>query len=142
VVNKVGGEILRLCIGNKLRILNGKLKGDRKGKFTSYQANGASTVHYAKASEDLLKSILGFQVLSLTPYSDHCPITLKLQSSCSKVQNHKTSREQTLDRREHSFATFLWKADSKDQVVDALSSPSVHDRIRFFKLFGALLFNG
>ena len=27
-VNKVGGEILRLCIGNRLRILNGRLTDD------------------------------------------------------------------------------------------------------------------
>ena len=42
-VNKVGGEILRLCIGNRLRILNGRLTGDFDGKYTSYQTNGAST---------------------------------------------------------------------------------------------------
>ena len=30
-VNKLGGEILRLCIGNKLRILNGRVTGDLDG---------------------------------------------------------------------------------------------------------------
>ena len=67
-INKVGREILRLCIGNRLRILNGRLTGDLDGKYTCYQTNGASTVDYALASEDLIKTILGFQVQALTTY--------------------------------------------------------------------------
>ena len=43
-VNKLGGKILRLCIGNKLRILNGRVTGGLDSKLTSYQSNGASTV--------------------------------------------------------------------------------------------------
>jgi len=36
--NKLGGEVLRLCIGYKLRILNGRATGDLDGKLTSYQS--------------------------------------------------------------------------------------------------------
>ena len=48
-VNKLGGEILQLCIANKLRILNGRVTGDLDGKLTSYQSTGASTVDYGIA---------------------------------------------------------------------------------------------
>ena len=61
-INKVGREILRLCIGNRLRILIGRLTGDLDGKYTYYQTNGASTVDYALASEALIKKILGFPI--------------------------------------------------------------------------------
>ena len=86
-VNKVGGEILRLCIGNRLRILNGRLTGDLDGKLTSYQRTGAGTVDYGIVSEELLKSILGFQVQTLTPYSDHCPISIGNSMICSDIRH-------------------------------------------------------
>ena len=92
-VNKVGGEILRPCIGNTLRILNGRLTGDLDGKLTSYQRTGAGTVDYGIASEELLKSILGFQVQTLTPYSDHCPISVKIPFSKSGSMNNKSNKE-------------------------------------------------
>ena len=39
-INKVGREMLRLCIGNRLRILNGRLTSDLDGKYYCYQTNG------------------------------------------------------------------------------------------------------
>lgn len=81
LTDKLGDEILRLCIGKKLRILNGRVTGDLEGKLTSYQYNGASTVDYGIVIEHLQNIVLGFQVQALTPYSDHCPITLKLACS-------------------------------------------------------------
>ena len=92
-VNKVGGEILRLCIENRLRILNGRITGDLDGKLTSYQRTGADTVDYGIASEELLKSILRFQVQTLTPYYDHCPISVKIPFSKSGLMNDKSNEE-------------------------------------------------
>ena len=134
-VNKVGGEILRLCIGNRLRILNGRLTGDFDGKYTSYQTNGATTVDYAIASEDLLKTILGFQVHPLTTYSDHCPISLKLTvSPYSQVINNNTPRQaqKKTESPQNNFTKFLWKTDSKDKFINGLSSPEVQGQIDSF----------
>ena len=64
-----------------MNISNGRVTGDLDGKLTSYQYNGASTVDYGIVSELLQNIVLGFQVQALTPYSDHCPITLKLACS-------------------------------------------------------------
>lgn len=36
IINKVGREILWLCIGNRLWILNGRLIGDFDGKYICY----------------------------------------------------------------------------------------------------------
>lgn len=133
-VNRLGGEILRLCIGNKLRILNGRVAGDLDGKLTSYQSNGASTVDYGIVSEDLQNTVLGFQVQALTPYSDHCPITLKLASRNRDITNNNASKNS--QRKEaspqNSFTKFLWKSESKDKFISALSSIDIQDQLQYF----------
>ena len=135
-INKVGREILRLCIGNRLRILNGRLTGDLDGKYTCYQTNGASTVDYALASEDLIKTILGFQVQALTTYSDHCPISLKLTPSRSHMVKDNAPRQPPCKAAptQKNFEKFLWKTDSKDKFLSALSNPNVQ---RLFDSFNS-----
>jgi len=133
-VNKLGGEVLRLCVGNKLRILNGRATGDLDGKLTSYQSNGASTVDYGIVSEDLQNTVLGFQIQHLTPYSDHCPIVLKLASSNRDIMNYNASKN---SRRkgafpQNSFTKFLWKSECKDKFISALSSIDIQDRLQSF----------
>ena len=108
--NKLGDQTLRLCIGNKLRILNGRVTGDLDGKLTSYQYNGASTVDYGIISEHLQNIVLGFQVQTLTPYSDHCPITLKLACSNRDIM-YSTNTPKEPPRTEASSRycfKFLW----------------------------------
>ena len=135
-INKVGREILRLCIGNRLRILNGRLTGDLDGKYTCYQTNGASTVDYALASEALIKKILGFQVQTLTTYSDHCPISLKLTPSRSHMVKDNVPRQPLCKAAptQKNFKRFLWKPDSKDKFLNALSNPNVQ---RLFDSFNS-----
>ena len=127
-INKVGREILRLCIGNRLRILNGRLTGDLDGKYTCYQTNGASTVDYALASEDLIKTILGFQVQALTTYSDHCPISLKLTSSRPHMVEDNAPRQPLCKAvpTQKNFKKFLWRQILKTNFL-------VHYPILMFK---------
>ena len=135
--NKLGDETLRLCIGNKLMILNGRVTGDQDGKLTSYQYNGASTVDYGMVSEHLQNIVLGFQVQALTPYSDHCPITLKLACSNSEIM-YSTNTPKEPPRTEASsryhFTKFLWKAESKDKFISALSSFNIQNRLKSFNV--------
>ncbi|XP_077862562.1 uncharacterized protein LOC144344539, partial [Saccoglossus kowalevskii] len=81
--NEFGEELVRLCKTNHLRIINGRTPGDWSGKLTCYSYHGASTVDYSIASEELLKSIIHFEVQELHTTSDHCPnrTILKTQSS-------------------------------------------------------------
>ena len=83
-VNKSGLEFIELCHGFKLRILNGRTKGDRLGDFTCtcFTPNGASSIDYAVVSEELLTEIMGFVVSPLTDWSCHCPISFVLKSVC------------------------------------------------------------
>ena len=133
--NKLGGETLRLCIGNKLRILNGRVTGDLDGKLTSYQYNGASTVDYGIVSKDLQSTVLGFQVQALTPYSDHCPITLKLACRNRGIMyRNNTPKEppRTEASSRNCFTKFLWKAESKDKFISTLSSFNIQNRLKSF----------
>ena len=90
-----------------MRILNGRVTGDLDGKLTSYQSNGASTVDYGIVSEDLQNTVLGFQVQALTPYSDHCPITLKLASRNRDIINNVTTHQRILEERKRLLKTVL-----------------------------------
>jgi len=117
-----------------MRILNSRATGDLDGKLTSYQSNGASTVDYGIVSEDLQITVLGFQIQHLTPYSDHCPIVLKLASSNRDIMNYNAFKN---TRRkgafpQNSFTKFLWKSECKDKFVSALSSIHIQDRLQSF----------
>ena len=116
--------------------MNGRLTGDLDGKYTCYQTNGASTVDYALPSEDLVKTILGSQVQALTTYSYHCPISLKLTSSRPHMVEDNAPRQPLCKAvpTQKNFKKFLWKADSKDKFLSALSNPNVQ---RLFDSFNS-----
>ena len=135
--NKLGDEILRLCIGNKLRILNGRVTGDLDGKLTSYQYNGASTVDYGIVSEDLRNIVLGFQVQALTPYSDQRAITLKLACRNRDIMySNNTPKEPPRGEASsrYCFTKFLWKPESKDRFISTLSSFNIQNRLKYFSV--------
>ena len=118
--NKLGNETLRLCIGNKLRILN-----------------GVSTVDYGMVSEHLQNIVLGFQAQALTPYSDHCPITLKLACSNREIMysiNTPKEPPRTQASSRYYFTKFLWKPESKDKFISTLSSFNIQNRLKSFNV--------
>ena len=90
-VNQYGQQLLQLCIGNKLRILNGRTRGDLQGHFTYVGYQGCSTVDLVLASESLIKASLiqYFSVLDLSIFSDHRPLLLRILKN--KTQKLKCS---------------------------------------------------
>ena len=56
-----GNHLIDICVGNQLRILNGRLAGDSFRKFSCHTYNGSSTVVYVIVSEPLLFEIPLFQ---------------------------------------------------------------------------------
>lgn len=100
--------------------MNGKLTGHLDGKLTSYQRTGVGTVDYGIASKELLKSILRFQVQTLTPYTDHCPISVKIPFSKSGSMKDKSNEEPVRQTKktpivQNTPKTFLWKTGSKEK---------------------------
>ena len=113
-----GKNLIDLCINSKVRILNGRTPGDVLGKPTSYQPNGSSVVDYVLASETiLLRKSCFFHVHPLTPLSDHCKLSLILNSNIRQLNEQTTD---TLSARPHY--KFEWSADSKERFTDIVNS--------------------
>ena len=76
---KYGRSLNEICISNDLYFLNGRIRGNNSGKFTSHKFNGASVVDYAIVRSCLLDKIIYFSVHSPDYYSCHCSISFCLK---------------------------------------------------------------
>ena len=93
-INDYGLQLLDLCIAAKLRILNGRTRGDLQGHVTYIGHKGNSTIDLVLTSEiNLLETglIQYLSVLNINHLSDHCPVLLKLSI---RKQNFKTFEKQ------------------------------------------------
>ena len=100
-VNMFGEQLIDLCIASKLRILNGRTRGDFQGHFTYVGYNGCSSVDLIIASENIPTqlSLVGFlSVQELNPRSDHKPLLLKL--SVDYLGNKEPEAQNTLTMHE------------------------------------------
>ena len=77
IVDTRGRSLIDICIGNQLRILNGRCFGDMFGRHTCFTPNGCSVVDYTIVSESVLDQILFFHVSDfLATLSDcHCKLS-------------------------------------------------------------------
>jgi hypothetical protein len=92
---KQGKKILELCKYSSYRILNGRIKGDKTGKFTRYPRNlqdVPSVIDYALCGATLMTRIHSFSVLPFTGLSDHCCISVCIRTSyCDKENELETT---------------------------------------------------
>ena len=82
-VDKQGERLLELCRNSSIRILNGRIKGDRFGKFTRYPMavrESPSTLDYVLADTEIMKEIDYFLVLSNLGLSDHECLSFSVNS--------------------------------------------------------------
>ena len=79
-LNSFGEQLIQLCIASKLRVLNGRTRGDLQGHFTYLGYQGYSTVDLVLASENIFQTnlIQYLSVQTFTTFSDHRPILLKI----------------------------------------------------------------
>ena len=79
-LNSYGEQLIQLCIAWKLRVRNGRTKGNPQGHFTYLGYQGCSTVVLVLASENILQTnlIQDHSVQTFTTFSDHRPILLKI----------------------------------------------------------------
>ena len=79
-LNSCGEQLIQLCIVSKLRILNGRTRGDLEGHFTYLGYQGCSTVDLVLASENIFQTnlIQCLSVQTFTIFSDHRPILLRI----------------------------------------------------------------
>ena len=79
-LNSYGEQLIQLCIASKLRVLNGRTRGDLQGHFTYLGYQGYSTVDLVLASENIFQTnlIQYLSVQTFTTFSDSRPILLKI----------------------------------------------------------------
>ena len=82
-VDKQGETFLELCRNSRMRILNGRTRGDRFGRFTRYPLairESPSTLDYVIADSEIMKDVNYFSVLSNLGLSDHECLSLSVKS--------------------------------------------------------------
>ena len=129
-INNEGGNRLLDMLGScNLTLLNGSTIGDATGELTSFQYNGASVVDYIATSPELLEDINRFSVMSLTQFSDHCPLLCALNLRRRQIKD-EIYASNLLEppkpikwRSEVSAQTFQNTQDEKyfqNKILDAL----------------------
>jgi len=119
-ISSRGKELIDLCIGNHLRILNGRKIGDSEGYFTCHKKKGSSTVDYMIVSEELFSRIHYFHVHPLIgTLSDHCKLSCFL-----RVQLHMHNVKGT-NQLIDSPMQFKWEKNSVIAFQSALARPDI-----------------
>ena len=123
-LNSNGTFLLDLCKQSGLRILNGRVGSDAGiGKYTFVGHRGSSLVDYVLASDNIFNLIADFSVEEPNILSDHCLISLELQSS-GTVSN-KNYKNTCHVRNGQVYSKLVWNNDFKDRFVEELQSESI-----------------
>ena len=69
-----GKQLLDLCKGSSLRILNGRKLGDLQGNYTISHRGSPSLIDYMLCNSEFFSSVNYFKVHDLIPFSIHCII--------------------------------------------------------------------
>ena len=127
-IDSRGKELIELCIGNQLRLLNGRIFGDSSGKFTCHTPMGNSIVDYVLASDSLLQDVLYFNVSPFNPIlSDcHCKLSWKILSHFNINHNDNTTLRPMKK-------IFMWGNSSASDFQSALLSDDIQTQIMNFK---------
>jgi exonuclease III len=131
--NSQGTKLLDLCIGNKMRILNGRILGDLEGKYTCHRPSGSSVVDYGIVSEESLKSINTFKVQDyMGNLSDHCLIaaTIRQYPHATHFEKLLTNGNNTQNRG--APPSYKWSPESVADYGDAISSGNIKRNIDNF----------
>ena len=82
-IDAQGETLLSLCKNSRMRILNGRTKGDRYGRFTRYPLalrESPSTLDYIITDTEVFKDIMSFIVLSNLGLSDHECVSVSIKT--------------------------------------------------------------
>jgi exonuclease III len=122
-INSAGRQLIDLCITNQCYILNGRTLGDFTRRHTSHSYNGSSIVDYFIACKNVLPRIKFLKVKALSVNSDHCPISIELQTGVHFANSFRTSN--SCDELYPLATRYKWSADSPSLFSNACQSPTV-----------------
>ncbi|MCU7801461.1 MAG: endonuclease/exonuclease/phosphatase family protein [gamma proteobacterium symbiont of Lucinoma myriamae] len=121
-----GKQLIDLCISTRMRILNGRCIGDSFGKFTCQKPKGASMVHYAIVSEELLKNIMYFHVHPFKPLFSDCHSKLSLNLKASFKHTVYKNTEENMPQ------SYKWTKYSPGKFEKALKDKAISNKIKSF----------
>ena len=126
-----GRSLLDFCIGNQLRILNGRVLGDMHGQFTCHTPNGSSVVDYVIVSENIFENILYFKIADFIPtLSDtHCKLEWSLSAKYKLVPDKTIN--QIINTKQIS-ANYIWDDNSEHYFLTALASSDIQNSLAGF----------
>ena len=95
MVDSQGKRLLELCKNSRIRILNGRLPGDRRGNLTRFPLSlreSPSTLDYMATDTELFKEVKSFYVLPNLGVSDHDCLCAELKTKFSiPVEDEKVN---------------------------------------------------
>lgn len=116
-----GKQLLSLCKGSGLRIINGRLLGDYLGNYTCFNHTGSpSVIDYMLNVPALFPTIHSFHVHDPTPYSIHCILSLVINTK--KVHIPTPSSRGKLDPKP---TTYKWMEGDDHRYQRALQCQQI-----------------
>ena len=106
-MNVCGKYLINICKLSGLRLLNGRIMGDRYGAFTCYRTNGKSVVDYCLVDTAIIKHVRYFKVDEITDLSDHCLIHATFDFTINTTNNTYVG-----DRIFPKWSKYTWTNDS------------------------------
>ena len=131
--NRYGNQLLELCKGNNLFILNGRIGSDRDGNLTCRKS---STVDYCLSNVNFMKNFKDLKIIDFSSlYSDvHCPLAIKLKHVSNNInavdnrENSKTSTQKIKNWDKEKSTEFQNNIDGAkvDQLLNNLNNIDLH----------------
>ena len=84
LMDSQGEHFLNLCKNTRLRILNGRTKGDRRGSFTRFPLSlreSPSTLDYFATDPAFMQNIESFRILHHLGLSDHECLSVSIKQT-------------------------------------------------------------
>ena len=121
--NDFGNRLINLCCVSGLLICNGRLEGDKDGKFTYIDKKGKSTNDYCLISKGLLYLNNNFFVNELNVFSDHVPIVLKIFDFDFITNANNVPND--MNNFSHEVVYYKWKNDFHDDFNMNMNDESI-----------------
>lgn len=110
-VNAFGHKLISLLKMHSLLFVNGRLE---HGKYTYHCVNrngvGGSVVDYLITNQNNFEVISNFEILDITEYSDHCPLTYNLLCKHDSIPVNSTS----------TVTKILWDSSKSQELLNIL----------------------
>ena len=120
IVHENGKELLNLCVGNNLCIVNGRIGEYPDGSFTCHTARGKSVVDYFIVNTEQLRDVAKFKVQANNPLSNHNCITMDIKFTSPTITS--TSHQRSMN------TFYRWSSEIKDEYREQINRDNVQEQ--------------